>query len=69
MPALTEQTFPTGTIAGYPRIGAHREVKKLLEGYWKGTIPRPDFERDAAELLATPGLELERRRMFSASPW
>lgn len=50
MPALTEQTFPSGTIAGYPRIGAHRELKKLLEGYWKGTISRDDFESDAATL-------------------
>jgi 5-methyltetrahydropteroyltriglutamate--homocysteine methyltransferase len=44
--------FPTGTIAGYPRIGAHRELKKLLEAYWKGSIDRAAFDAGAAELRA-----------------
>ena len=38
---------------GFPRIGAHRELKKALELYWKG-------ESDAATLLAT-GAELRAR--------
>jgi 5-methyltetrahydropteroyltriglutamate--homocysteine methyltransferase len=38
---------------GFPRIGAHRELKKALESYWKG-------ETDAAALLAT-GAELRAR--------
>lgn len=25
-------------LPGYPRIGAHREIKKACEGYWKGRI-------------------------------
>lgn len=44
--------FPTGTIAGYPRIGAHRELKKLLEAYWKGSIDRSEFDSGAAALRA-----------------
>jgi 5-methyltetrahydropteroyltriglutamate--homocysteine methyltransferase len=38
---------------GFPRIGLHRELKKALEAYWKGTI-------DAAALDAT-GKELRAR--------
>ncbi|GLQ08789.1 5-methyltetrahydropteroyltriglutamate--homocysteine methyltransferase [Devosia yakushimensis] len=38
---------------GFPRIGAHRELKKALEAYWKG-------ETTAAALLAT-GTELRAR--------
>ena len=34
------------TNLGYPRIGAHRELKRALEGYWRG-------KRSRAELLAT----------------
>ena len=29
MPALT-------SVSGFPRIGANRELKKIIEGYWKG---------------------------------
>ncbi len=50
MTATNSTPFPTGTIAGYPRIGAHRELKKLLESYWKGAIDRAAFESGAAEL-------------------
>lgn len=50
MTATNSTPFPTGTIAGYPRIGAHRELKKLLESYWKGTIDRSAFDSGAAEL-------------------
>ncbi|KXS37832.1 MAG: 5-methyltetrahydropteroyltriglutamate--homocysteine methyltransferase [Halomonadaceae bacterium T82-2] len=38
---------------GYPRIGAHRELKRAVEAYWKGEI-------DAAALEAT-GRELRAR--------
>ena len=53
MTASTSTSFPTGTIAGYPRIGAHRELKKLLESYWKGAIDRDAFDSGAAELRAS----------------
>lgn len=52
MTASNSTPFPTGTIAGYPRIGAHRELKRLLESYWKGAIDRAAFEGGAAELRA-----------------
>ncbi len=38
---------------GYPRIGAERELKKALEGYWRG-----ELDLDA---LAATGRELRRR--------
>lgn len=53
MTASNTTPFPTATIAGYPRIGAHRELKKLLEAYWKGSIDRTEFDAGAAALRAT----------------
>jgi len=35
---------------GYPRIGLHRELKKALEGYWKGNRSREDLLFNAAEI-------------------
>ena len=53
MTASNTTPFPTGTIAGYPRIGANRELKKLLESYWKGAIDRAAFDSGAEELRAS----------------
>ncbi|WP_298841083.1 5-methyltetrahydropteroyltriglutamate--homocysteine S-methyltransferase [uncultured Salinicola sp.] len=35
---------------GYPRIGAHRELKKAVEAYWKGELDRDGLEREGARL-------------------
>jgi 5-methyltetrahydropteroyltriglutamate--homocysteine methyltransferase len=35
---------------GYPRIGAHRELKKAVESYWKGELDREGLEREGARL-------------------
>lgn len=40
------------TIAGYPRIGKHRELKKALERYWSGKIDQPDLAAAAAQIRA-----------------
>ena len=24
------------SVSGFPRIGSNRELKKIIEGYWKG---------------------------------
>ncbi|MBS9403790.1 5-methyltetrahydropteroyltriglutamate--homocysteine S-methyltransferase [Halomonas sp. TRM85114] len=37
-------------IAGYPRIGAGRELKKATEAYWQGEIERSALEATGAEL-------------------
>lgn len=42
--------FPTATIVGYPRIGRHRELKKLLEAYWKKAMSREEFDQGAKDL-------------------
>ncbi len=33
-----KQTTIKGTILGFPRMGKQRELKKILESYWKGEI-------------------------------
>nr|WP_298379085.1 5-methyltetrahydropteroyltriglutamate--homocysteine S-methyltransferase [uncultured Halomonas sp.] len=35
---------------GYPRIGAHRELKHALEAYWKGEIGQAALEETGADL-------------------
>ncbi|MBV1789514.1 5-methyltetrahydropteroyltriglutamate--homocysteine S-methyltransferase [Marinobacterium sp. D7] len=37
-------------IPGFPRIGAHRELKFALEGYWRSEIDAGELEKIAAEL-------------------
>lgn len=37
---------------GFPRIGAGRELKKAVEGYWKGRVSRHALEGEAARLRA-----------------
>jgi len=42
-----------GVIAsnlGFPRMGAHRELKKSLESYWAGKVPATELEQTAAQL-------------------
>ena len=53
MSDVTPAPFPTGTILGYPRIGANRELKKALESFWKGATTEADLEATAAALRAT----------------
>lgn len=50
MSDVTPAPFPTGTILGYPRIGANRELKKALESFWKGATTEADLEATAREL-------------------
>ncbi|WP_030670507.1 5-methyltetrahydropteroyltriglutamate--homocysteine S-methyltransferase [Streptomyces sp. NRRL B-1347] len=51
------------TVYGYPRQGANRELKKAIEGYWKGRVTADALRATAAELrtanwrqLATAGV-------------
>ena len=45
MPALT-------SVSGFPRIGQNRELKKIIEGYWKGANDLAAVKATAAELRA-----------------
>ncbi|UGQ11711.1 5-methyltetrahydropteroyltriglutamate--homocysteine S-methyltransferase [Yinghuangia sp. ASG 101] len=38
------------TVFGYPRQGPNRELKKAVEGYWKGTVTADALHETAAEL-------------------
>ncbi|MFF5435095.1 5-methyltetrahydropteroyltriglutamate--homocysteine S-methyltransferase [Streptomyces griseofuscus] len=38
------------TVYGYPRQGANRELKKAVEGYWKGRVTATELRAIAAEL-------------------
>jgi Cobalamin-independent synthase, N-terminal domain. len=40
----------TASNLGYPRIGAHRELKRAVEGYWKGGLTKDEL-RDSAQAL------------------
>jgi len=42
--------FPAGTILGYPRIGARRELKRAVEAHWSGAIDEAELEATAADL-------------------
>ncbi len=37
-------------LSGYPRIGARRELKRAVEGYWDGEVGREDLEATARSL-------------------
>ena len=37
-------------ILGFPRIGRKRELKKALEGYWKGELSERQLRNTADEL-------------------
>lgn len=51
---MTEkQPFPAATVAGYPRIGANRELKRSLEHYWAQKIDRATFDTQIKQQLAT----------------
>ncbi|MFF8931564.1 5-methyltetrahydropteroyltriglutamate--homocysteine S-methyltransferase [Streptomyces longwoodensis] len=41
------------TVYGYPRQGQDRELKKAIEGYWKGRVTADTLHATAAELRRT----------------
>lgn len=41
------------TVYGYPRQGPNRELKKAVEGYWKGRVTADALRATAAELRRT----------------
>ncbi|MEV7085838.1 5-methyltetrahydropteroyltriglutamate--homocysteine S-methyltransferase [Streptomyces sp. NPDC093085] len=40
------------TVYGYPRQGPNRELKKAIEGYWKGRVPADALRSASADLRA-----------------
>jgi 5-methyltetrahydropteroyltriglutamate--homocysteine methyltransferase len=37
-------------VFGYLKIGVNRELKKVLESFWSGSIGRDDFLRETEEI-------------------
>lgn len=50
---VSAPAFEGGTILGYPRIGANRELKRALESYWAGKISATELEDVAKQLRLT----------------
>ena len=49
----------TTTVPGTARIGANRELKRAVEGYWAGTVTADELAAVAAELRAKTWAELK----------
>ncbi|MEU3351823.1 5-methyltetrahydropteroyltriglutamate--homocysteine S-methyltransferase [Streptomyces sp. NPDC037389] len=47
------------TVYGYPRQGRDRELKKAVEGYWKGAVSADALRRTAAGLRAATWRDLD----------
>ncbi|MFE7127160.1 5-methyltetrahydropteroyltriglutamate--homocysteine S-methyltransferase [Streptomyces sp. NPDC057617] len=50
--------MPRSTVHGYPRQGADRELKKAIEGYWKGRVTADALRETAAGLRRDTWREL-----------
>ncbi|WP_327668511.1 MULTISPECIES: 5-methyltetrahydropteroyltriglutamate--homocysteine S-methyltransferase [unclassified Streptomyces] len=48
--ATTKTAAARATVYGYPRQGPNRELKKAIEGYWKGRVDADALRSTAAEL-------------------
>ncbi|WP_329125193.1 5-methyltetrahydropteroyltriglutamate--homocysteine S-methyltransferase [Streptomyces sp. NBC_01465] len=46
------------TVYGFPRQGQHRELKKAVEGYWKGRVTADALRQTAADLRASTWRQL-----------
>ncbi|MEV3870640.1 5-methyltetrahydropteroyltriglutamate--homocysteine S-methyltransferase [Streptomyces sp. NPDC049906] len=52
MTAKSAAAAARATVYGYPRQGQHRELKKAIEGHWKGRVTADSLRSTAAELRA-----------------
>ncbi|MEV7180999.1 5-methyltetrahydropteroyltriglutamate--homocysteine S-methyltransferase [Kitasatospora sp. NPDC093679] len=50
MTAKSAAAATLATVHGYPRQGQGRELKKAIEGYWKGIVTADALENTAADL-------------------
>ncbi|MET9255050.1 5-methyltetrahydropteroyltriglutamate--homocysteine S-methyltransferase [Streptomyces sp. NPDC003717] len=61
MTAKSAAAAAQATVYGYPRQGPNRELKKAIEGYWKGRVTADALHATAAELRRN-----NRRRLADA---
>ncbi|KAB5594595.1 5-methyltetrahydropteroyltriglutamate homocysteine S-methyltransferase [Ceratobasidium theobromae] len=52
-PSTSIAKMVTSSVLGFPRIGAHREVKKAVEAYWAGKQTADELQKVAAEVRKT----------------
>ncbi|MFJ6080415.1 5-methyltetrahydropteroyltriglutamate--homocysteine S-methyltransferase [Streptomyces sp. NPDC092369] len=60
MTTRTAAAAARATVYGYPRQGPNRELKKAIEGYWKGRVTADDLRATGAELRRTNWRELAK---------
>ncbi|QKW06523.1 5-methyltetrahydropteroyltriglutamate--homocysteine S-methyltransferase [Streptomyces sp. NA04227] len=53
MTAKSAAAAARATVYGYPRQGGNRDLKKAIEGYWKGRVGADALRATAAELRRT----------------
>ncbi|MFF2513217.1 5-methyltetrahydropteroyltriglutamate--homocysteine S-methyltransferase [Streptomyces sp. NPDC058086] len=53
MTAKSAAAAARATVYGYPRQGQNRELKKAIEGYWKGRVDADALRATATELCRT----------------
>ncbi|MGQ4513172.1 5-methyltetrahydropteroyltriglutamate--homocysteine S-methyltransferase [Streptomyces sp. DW26H14] len=53
MTTKTAAAAARATVYGYPRQGQNRELKKAIEGYWKGRVTADALRTTASELRRT----------------
>ncbi|PSM45111.1 5-methyltetrahydropteroyltriglutamate--homocysteine S-methyltransferase [Streptomyces dioscori] len=58
MTAQSAAAAARATVYGYPRQGQNRELKKAIEGYWKGRADADTLRATAAELRRANWLQL-----------
>ncbi|MFF5362509.1 5-methyltetrahydropteroyltriglutamate--homocysteine S-methyltransferase [Streptomyces scabiei] len=63
MTTKTAAAAPRATVYGYPRQGPERELKKAIEGYWKGRTGADALHATAIELRRTNWRELAEAGM------
>ncbi|MYT74598.1 5-methyltetrahydropteroyltriglutamate--homocysteine S-methyltransferase [Streptomyces sp. SID8367] len=56
--SVTTRTAARATVYGYPRQGRNRELKKAIEGYWKGRVTADALRATAAGLRRANWREL-----------
>ncbi|MFD5074301.1 5-methyltetrahydropteroyltriglutamate--homocysteine S-methyltransferase [Streptomyces sp. NPDC058371] len=59
MTTRTAAAAAQATVYGYPRQGPNRELKKAIEGYWKGRVSADTLRATAAELRSTNWQQLD----------
>ncbi|MFI9721127.1 5-methyltetrahydropteroyltriglutamate--homocysteine S-methyltransferase [Streptomyces sp. NPDC052396] len=58
MTAKSAAAAVRATVYGYPRQGPNRELKKAIEGYWKGRVSAAELHRTASVLRSTSWQQL-----------